>query len=138
MEDKELLKSMNKDFYQYNSNSWVAPLPFCASRKKLPKNVQYAEACFTSLQCTLCRKPEIKKKKKKHLLTLCRRCLQEPVPAPKKREACWYLPWFGMYNPHKLDQIKVVFDSRAQYGGVSLNDVLLTGPNVNDNLIEIY
>lgn len=31
----------------------------------------------------------------------------------------------------------MVFDSSAQYDGVSLNDVLLTGPNLNDTLLRV-
>lgn len=42
MEDKEFLKTMSKELYQGNSNSWVATLPFRTSRRKLPNKVQDA------------------------------------------------------------------------------------------------
>ncbi|KAM4032594.1 uncharacterized protein ACNLHF_019812 [Anomaloglossus baeobatrachus] len=39
-EDKELIKIMDKEFSQNDSNSWVAPLPFRSPRPRLPNNSQ--------------------------------------------------------------------------------------------------
>ncbi len=61
----------------------------------------------------------------------------EPAPPVKPGEECWYLPSFGVYHPHKPGQIRIVFDSSAQFHGVSLNDVLLTGPNLNNSLVGV-
>lgn len=46
----------------------------------------------------------------------------------------WYLPIFGVYHPKKPNQIWVVFDSSE---GVALNDVLLTGPDLNNSLLGV-
>lgn len=61
----------------------------------------------------------------------------EPAPPPKDQEECWFLPFFGVYHPYKSDQIRVVFDSSARHHGVPLNDVLLTGPNLNNSLLSV-
>ena len=61
----------------------------------------------------------------------------EEAPPLKEGEECWYLPTFGVYHPQKPNQIRVVFDSSAQYSGVSLNDVLLTGPDLNNSLLGV-
>ncbi|KAL6485054.1 hypothetical protein MHYP_G00070990 [Metynnis hypsauchen] len=50
---------------------------------------------------------------------------------------CWYLPLFGVYHPKKPEKIRIVFDSSAAYDGVSLNDVLITGPDLNNSLVGL-
>ncbi|XP_072321671.1 uncharacterized protein [Eucyclogobius newberryi] len=61
----------------------------------------------------------------------------EPAPPLKEDQECWYLPMFGVYHPQKLDQIRVVFDSSSKYEGVSLNDTLLSGPDMNNTLLGV-
>ncbi|XP_075533172.1 uncharacterized protein LOC142566217 [Dermacentor variabilis] len=61
----------------------------------------------------------------------------EEAPPLHVDEECWYLPIFGVHHPQKPDQIRVVFDSSAQYEGASLNNVLPTGPDLTHNLVGI-
>ena len=59
---------------------------------------------------------------------------QVPVsdPPPEDRKA-WLLPVFSVHHPKK-GKICLVFDSSAQYMGISLNSVLLQGPDRNNCL----
>lgn len=61
----------------------------------------------------------------------------ELAPPRKDGDECWYLPVFGVYHPQKPDKIRVVFDSSAQHRGISLNNVLLTGPHLNNSLLGV-
>ena len=47
-----------------------------------------------------------------------------------------YVPHTGVYHPKKK-KIRVVFDCSAQYGGVSLNQQLLQGPDLINDLVGI-
>ena len=42
----------------------------------------------------------------------------------------WYLPHHGITNPMKPGTVRVVFDASAEYRGSSLNNSLLSGPNL--------
>lgn len=49
----------------------------------------------------------------------------------------WYIPYHGVYHPQKPGKIRVVFHCSAKFEGVSLNNHLLSGPELTDNLIGV-
>ena len=57
--------------------------------------------------------------------------LQEIDSYPKGR--AWWLPIFTVAHPRKLKK-RLVYDASAVYHGTSLNDQLLTGPDMNHEL----
>ena len=63
----------------------------------------------------------------------------EPVPLQNTASSkpCWYLPHFGIYHPQKPEKIRVVFDSAAENNGVSLNKLLLSGPDLTNSFLGV-
>lgn len=57
----------------------------------------------------------------------------ERAPAPPIGGRVWYLPHFAVVNPDKK-KIRVVHDAAAKARGVSLNDMLLPGPDLLQSL----
>lgn len=49
----------------------------------------------------------------------------------------WYVPHHGIYHPHKPGKIRVVFDCSAKYQGKSLNDLLLSSPDLTNTLFGV-
>lgn len=49
----------------------------------------------------------------------------------------WYLLILGVYHPQKPGKISVMFDSSAQFDGVFLSDILLSGPDLNNTLLGV-
>ncbi|XP_064462317.1 uncharacterized protein LOC135372779 [Ornithodoros turicata] len=135
--EQRFLSLMENGFYKDPSDNWVAPLPFRDPRPYLPDNREQAVSRFASLRRTLQRKPEMKE----HFVTFMQDLMQkghaEPAPPRSESSPCWYLPNFGVYHPRKPNQIRVVFDSSAKYRGVSLNDALLSGSDMTNNLVGV-
>ena len=124
IEDKRFLELINKEFSRDSSGHWTAPLPFRPKRPELPNNRDMALKRTKSLQASF-RKNTLKKQ------------LEEIAPPVQEDEEVWYLPVSGVYHPNKKDQIRVVFNSSASYRGLSLNSVLMTGPDMTNNLVGI-
>lgn len=137
IEDRRFLDIMDKEMFMDESNSWVTPLPFRTPRQRLPNNREQAFTRLTSLLRTLEKKPEMKSHFVTFMQNIFDRDHAEVAPPLREGQECWYLPTFGVYHPQKPDQIRVVFDSSAQKQGISLNDVLLSGPDLNNSLLGV-
>ena len=49
----------------------------------------------------------------------------------------WYLSHRSVTNPQKPNKVRVVFDCAAKYQGLSLNDALMQGPDLVNNLAGV-
>lgn len=49
----------------------------------------------------------------------------------------WYLPHHPVTHPLKPDKVRVVYDCAAKYGGTSLNQQLLQGPDQMNQLVGV-
>ncbi|XP_049918800.1 uncharacterized protein LOC126401515 [Epinephelus moara] len=131
------MKIMEEGMKKDANNSWTAPLPFKSPRQSLPNNRPQAMNRLMSLIRNFDRKPEMRD----HFVAFMEKIFQnghaEIAPPLKEDEERWYLPLFGVHHPKKPKQIRVVFDSSAQYKGLSLNDVLLKGPDLNNSLLGV-
>ena len=52
-------------------------------------------------------------------------------------DSCWYLPHHAVSHPRKSNKVRVVFDCAARYNGTSLNEQLLTEPDLLNNLFGV-
>ena len=136
-EDKQFTQLMSREMVQNAEGNWEAPLPFKESRPSLPNNRSYAARRTSNFIASLAKNS----KKKDHTLAFMQALFEdghaERAPEPDPDEELWYLPLFGVYHPKKKDKIRIVFDSSAKFGGVSLNEVLMTGPNLTNSLLGV-
>ena len=58
------------------------------------------------------------------------------VPDERLGERAWYLPHHGVFHPTK-GKIRVVFDCSAKKNSVSLNNVLIQGPDLSNSLLGV-
>ena len=137
LEDKKFLSLMDNEMKRDESGKWMAPLPFKNERPYLPNNRKQALDRARSLDQSL-RKDSVKKE---HFHVFMQALLDsghaELAPQLELNQEHWYLPLFGVYHPQKKDRIRGVFDSSAKTEGVSLNSVLMTGPDLMNSLLGV-
>nr|XP_034311144.1 uncharacterized protein LOC117684166 [Crassostrea gigas] len=137
IEDRKFLNIMDKEFHMNSEGKWTAPLPFRSPREPIPDNYQMALRRAKSLDASL----HHNEVKKDHFLAFMQKILDnehaELAPYQPHGKERWYLPLFGVYHPRKPDQIRGVFDASAKYEGVCLNDQLLQGPDLINDLLGI-
>lgn len=79
---------------------------------------------------------------KEHIVTFMQKIFEsghaESAPALGGEQECWYLPIFGVYHQCKPGQIRTVVDSSTKNDGISLNNVLLSGPYPNNTLLWVF
>ena len=49
----------------------------------------------------------------------------------------WYIPHHSVRHAQKPDEVRVVFDCASKFHGVSLNSMLLQGPELTSNLADV-
>ena len=59
-----------------------------------------------------------------------------PLDELKVSTAVWTLPHFPVYHPRK-SKVRIVFDCAAKWRGVSLNDMLMQGPDLVSSLVGV-
>ncbi|XP_071122566.1 uncharacterized protein [Mytilus edulis] len=128
---------MDSKVKQGSDNRWTAPLPFRKDRPVLPNNRVQAVQRVNSLERSLRMNPN----KKEHILEFMNKMFvnkhAEKAPNLPIGNECWYLPFFGVYHPKKPGKVRIVFDSSAKFSGTSLNDVLIKGPDLTNNLLGV-
>ena len=136
VEDKQFLLLMKEEMKRDEDGFWTAPLPFKKDIQGIPNNRKLALRRAQLLDESLKKNPV----KKAHFITFMAKVLESgaaevaPMYTGGNR---YYLPLFGVYNSKKPDQIRGVFDSSAVYQGVSLNDMLMSGPDLINSLVGI-
>ena len=141
-EDRKFLDMMEIGIHKNQSDHWEMPLPFRQTEVKMPNNRTQAVNRLNGLLRMLKKRPQMGKDYLEFMEKILSKGHASPVPqedATSKNQIgkVWYLPHFGVYHPKKPTQIRVVFDSSAEFEGVSLNKELLSGPDMMNSLLGV-
>lgn len=114
-------------------------LPLRNENTKMPNNRCMAQHRAENLKRKLKKNPDFHKDYIKFMRDIIDKGYAEKIPAEQLSRndgRVWNIPHHGVYHPKKK-KIRVVFDCKATYQGVSLNEQLLQGPDLTNNLIGV-
>ena len=139
LEDRQFIETLESGIKRTDSGHFEMPLPFRSSNPIIPDNKEAA------IRRLLLLKKRLKRDKQYHSDYTCfmndiiSHGYAEEVPKvsdPPDGKVS-YIPHHGVYYPNKPNKIRVVFDCSSKFNGVSLNDLLLQGPDLINGLVGV-
>ena len=135
-DDIQFLHLLNGKILYNEEGHLEMPLAF-RERPQVPNNKQLATVRLKHLKRKMEKCPKYKEDYIKFMDNVFRDGDAEETSATPKESNTWYIPHHGVYHPRKPEKIRVVFDCSAKCEGTSLNDHLLTGPDLTNTLTGV-
>ena len=139
-EEKRALSILEKST-KHNGERYEVGLLWADDEPNLPNNYYSAHQQFMSLEKRLDKDPELKEAYKatieKDLENKFVRILDKDEVQETEEDMQWYLPHHPVKHPHKPGKVRRVCNAASKFKGVSLNDKLLSGPDLLRNLVGI-
>ncbi|XP_071123461.1 uncharacterized protein [Mytilus edulis] len=135
-EDITFLSIMDDNIRKRNDGHLEMPLPF-RERPKMENNKKLAELRLNHLKRRLTNDQKYHEQYKVYMNEMLTRGDAELVTTEGKDGNTWYIPHHGVFHSKKPDKLRVVFDCSARYRGQSLNEYLLTGPDLTNGLAGV-
>ena len=129
-EDHKFLEIMSCTAHKSSQGNWEMPLPFHKSNVAIPNNRSQAVSHLYGLLRSFKRNAQLERDYFVFMGKILEPGHAAQVPPDELKTAngsrqVWYRPHFAVYHLRKPNQVPVVFDSSAEFHGVSLNKELL-------------
>ena len=105
----------------------------------MPNNFPMARGSLNGLKKRLLANKKYKEDYSEYMTYLIEGGMMEKVPRGEIRcplGKCWYLVHHAVYHTTK-NKIRIVFDCSRKSAGVSLNDILIGGPDLLNSLVGV-
>lgn len=137
-EDKKFMEIVNKECVKDEKGHYELPLPFRDNEVKLQNNRPCAIIRANSLKYKMLKDDNYYNQYKEYMDTMLKENYAEIVPKHEiNNDKVWYIPHFGVYHPKKPGKLRIVFDCSAKYENECLNDKLIQGPDLTNNLFDV-
>ena len=138
IDDTQFMNILTNGIHQDSDGLYSMPLPFRGEQTpSVPNNRSQAISRLHALNRKF-RSKDVFEKYDLFMRTMIQKGDAEIVPCDEVwKPNVWYLPHHNVINPKKPEKVRVVFDASAEYQGVSLNKLLLSGPDLNNTLIGV-
>ncbi len=135
-EDLVFLQKLEHGITKTESGHFEMPLPF-KERPQMPDNRQLAETRLNQLKRKFMKDEKYKRDYMKYMSDIIKRGDAEETDDNGPPGETWYIPHHGIYHPKKPERLRVVYDCSAKHKGTSLNEHLLNGPDMINNLTGV-
>ena len=137
-EDFKFMRQLTDSIHECNGH-YEMPLPFKHSDTVLPDNKGMALRRLSHLKRRLEQDNNYKRDYENFMRDVINRGYCEKVSDDHEYRpgTKWFIPHHAVYHPKKPSKMRVVFDCSAKYKGVSLNDMLLQGPDMTNDLLGV-
>ncbi|KAJ8411421.1 hypothetical protein AAFF_G00162290 [Aldrovandia affinis] len=137
-DDVRFIQLLSENIQQKEDGHLEMPLPFRGSNPPLlPNNKKLATIRLQHLK----KKLKANQQLYDHYTTFMEDVIDngdaELAPEALAGGIVWYIPHHGVYHPKKPGKLRVVFDCSAKFRSISLNDTLLTGPDLINSLVGV-
>ncbi|CAH8638238.1 unnamed protein product [Schistosoma rodhaini] len=136
VEDRKALDTMSKSIQLVNGHYQIA-LPW-RHQQSLPNNRKLAMSRLISLRNRFIRDQRLHKEYINVMAQYVEKGYAEKASGDFIRCRVWYLPHHPVFHPKKPNKLRIVFDCAAQYAGTSLNKNLYSGPDLVNNLVDVF
>nr|XP_039261216.1 uncharacterized protein LOC120337486 [Styela clava] len=131
------MERVNKSIHLTTDGHYEIDLPFKNPNVILPKNKSHAEQRLEYLRRRFLKEPDFYNEYKSFVKYMIDNGYAEKVNNSGECDGkTWYLSHHGVRHPEKKS-LCVVFDCSAKFSGLCLNDVLLQGPDLANNLVGV-
>lgn len=135
-QDNRFLEEVGKSI-RFEDNHYHINLPLKDRSSVIPDNKEMALSRLERLRRKLKGDSKFCEDYRAFMAKLFQKNYAEIVPDDQlHNNNSWYIPHHAVYHPTK-QKIRVVFDCAAKYGGTSLNQALLQGPDLTNNLVGV-
>lgn len=135
-EDIKFLEILEAGISQAEDGHLMMPLPF-KEVPKLPDNKTTAVVRLRHLKKKLQRDSQYYDRYKTFMNNIIDKGDVEIADGLGEHGNVWYIPHHGVYHAKKPNKVRVVFDCSAKHQGETLNDHLLTGPDLLNSLTGV-
>lgn len=137
-DDVRFIQLLSDNITQRKDGHYEMPLPFKSTEPPLlPDNKKLATVRLQHLKKRLKNNERYKEQYKAFMKDMIKKGDAEPASPVTGQQTTWYIPHHGVFHPKKPEKLRVVFDCSAKFRGVSLNDTLLTGPDLINSLLGV-
>ena len=139
LNDRKFIDILNDGIHVREDTHYEMPLPFKDPYPMMPNNREIAMNRLMQLKRKLQHNEKFRLDYERFMAEIIDSGYAEEIPENDNpiEGHLFYIPHHGVYHPKKPEKIRVVFDCSSKHQDICLNDVLLQGPDMTNDLIAV-